>query len=233
MSDNIPKKFAVIGIGTFGYSVVKELSKRGFHVIAIDSDEERVKEVSDMATHAFVLDATDEKALRDAGIKDVDVVIVSVGPPISTSLLITLLLKEIGVKTVMVKVLDELHARLVRKIGADKIMFPERDMALKFVQNIVAPNIFDMIDLSQDYSVAEVAVPQSFINKTLGELDIRRKYNVHIIAIKRARPVLKKDGVADIEAEIDIAPGGENELREGDVLVVIGRNEDIEKLRKI
>jgi len=233
LSDSIPKKFAVIGMGTFGYSLVKELSKRGFEVIAIDFDEEKVKDVAEVATHAFAIDATDEKALKDAGIQDVDVAIVSVGPSISTSLLITLLLKEIGVKNVVVKVLDELHAKLVKKIGADRIMFPERDMAVKFVQSIVSPDIFEMLELSEDYKVAEIAVPSSFVNKTLATLDIRKRYNLHIIAIKRSLPVLRKNGLADIKSTVEMAPGGDDELREGDVLVVIGKKKDIEKLRKL
>lgn len=233
MDKKIPKKFLVIGLGTFGYSVATELAKRGIEVIAVDSDSEQVEKISNFVTQAFAFDATKEENLKEIGIEDVDAALVAVGPPISESLFILLLLKELNVKEVTVKVLDPLHAKLTKKLGADRVIFPEKETAIKFVESVTSPNIFETIPLSNDYSLLEIETPKSFLNKTLGELNLRKNYKINVIGIKRKTPLLEKDKIKDLKEEINIAPGGEDQILEGDVLIVIGKTKDLERLKKL
>ena len=227
------KIFAVIGLGTFGSAVALELAKRGYEVFACDRDPEKIEQIGSDLANAVELDATDEKSLRDAGLNEVDTALVSFGDSISDSLLVTMLLKEIGVKEVVVKVTDERHAMLVRRIGADRVVFPERDMATRLVENILSPHIFDFIELSEEYSLMELAAPKKMIGKKLADLHLRKRFSVNVIAIKSKIPVVNKKGLPDIEEKINIAPGAEDEIREGDTLVILGRDKDIEKVKKL
>lgn len=227
------KIFAVIGLGTFGSAVALELAKRGYEVFACDRDAEKIEQIGSELANAVELDATDEKSLRDAGLDEVDTALVSFGDSISDSLLVTMLLKEIGVKEVVVKVTDERHAMLVRRIGADRVVFPERDMATRLVENILSPHIFDFIELSEEYSLMEIAAPKKMIGKKLADLHLRKRFSVNVIAIKSKIPVVNKKGLPDIEEKINIAPGAEDEIREGDTLVILGRDKDIEKVKKL
>jgi trk system potassium uptake protein TrkA len=227
------KIFAVIGLGTFGSAVALELAKRGYEVFACDRDPEKIEQIGSELANAVELEATDEKSLRDAGLDEVDTALVSFGDSISDSLLVTMLLKEIGVKEVVVKVTDERHAMLVRRIGADRVVFPERDMATRLVENILSPHIFDFIELSQEYSLMEIAAPKKMIGKKLADLHLRKRFSVNVIAIKSKIPVVNKKGLPDIEEKINIAPGAEDEIREGDTLVILGRDKDIEKVKKL
>lgn len=227
------KIFAVIGLGTFGSAVALELAKRGYEVFACDRDPEKIEQIGSDLANAVELDATDEKSLRDAGLDEVDTALVSFGDSISDSLLVTMLLKEVGVKEVVVKVTDERHAMLVRRIGADRVVFPERDMATRLVENILSPHIFDFIELSEEYSLMELAAPKKMIGKKLADLHLRKRFSVNVIAIRSKVPVVNKKGLPDIEEKINIAPGAEDEIREGDTLVILGRDKDIEKVKKL
>lgn len=227
------KIFAVIGLGTFGSAVALELAKRGYEVFACDRDPEKIEQIGSELANAVELEATDEKSLRDAGLDEVDTALVSFGDSISDSLLVTMLLKEIGVKEVVVKVTDERHAMLVRRIGADRVVFPERDMATRLVENILSPHIFDFIELSEEYSLMEIAAPKKMIGKKLTDLHLRKRFSVNVIAIKSKVPVVNKKGLPDIEEKINIAPGAEDEIKEGDTLVILGRDKDIEKVKKL
>jgi trk system potassium uptake protein TrkA len=229
----MPKNFAVIGLGKFGSAVARELAKRGYEVLACDHDSQRVEEIGNELSNAVELDATDAKSLRDAGVDEVDTALVSFGESIADSLLVTMLLKEIGVPEVIVKVTDEQHAKLLRRIGADKIVFPERDMAARVVENLLSPHIFDVIELSEEYSLVEIAAPKETIGKKLVEIHLRKRFGVNVIAIKSKVPTISKKGLPDIEDKINIAPGAEDEIREGDTLVLIGRDEDIERVKKL
>lgn len=153
------RQFAVIGLGVFGSNVAKALVEHGVQVLAIDLDEKKVNEISSLVTQAVVGDGTNETVLRSLGLVDVDVAIVSIGENLEASILVTLLLQEIGVKTIVVKAISELHARVLAKVGADRVVFPERDMAEKIVESIVSPNILDEIKVSQDYNLIEIVTP--------------------------------------------------------------------------
>jgi len=227
------KSFAVIGLGRFGENIARALSEKGFEVIVIDSDENEVQLFADIVTHSFVLDATDERALKDAGIADVDVAIVSLGQNIDTSILVTLILKEIGVKEVIVKAVNERHGKILQKIGADKVIYPEREVAIRLAESFVSPKIFDYIELSPSHSIIEIAAPRQFFGKTLNEIQLRQKYGVTLIAIKRKIPIVTDKGTPDFKEDIIISPSIDEELAEGDVITLLGRYEDLARIEKL
>jgi len=227
------KSFAVIGLGRFGENIARALSEKGFEVIVIDSDENEVQLFADIVTHSFVLDATDERALKDAGIADVDVAIVSLGQNIDTSILVTLILKEIGVKEVIVKAVNERHGKILQRIGADKVIYPEREVAIRLAESFVSPKIFDYIELSPSHSIIEIAAPRQFFGKTLNEIQLRQKYGVTLIAIKRKIPIVTDKGTPDFKEDIIISPSIDEELAEGDVITLLGRYEDLARIEKL
>jgi trk system potassium uptake protein TrkA len=227
------KQFVVIGLGRFGSSIAQALSAKGFEVLAIDENEDRVKEMEGIVSQAVVMDATDEKGLKELGITDFDTAIVSMGETVEDSIMITLSLKELGLKKVIVKAKSELHSKILRKVGADRIIFPEREMAERLAESIASPKIFDFIELSKTYGIIEMVVPKKLVNKTLSDLKMREKYKVSVIAIKRKLPYTLPDGSTDFKEDIVVGPGGGDEVISGDVLIMLGKNEDLEKIEKL
>jgi trk system potassium uptake protein TrkA len=214
------KQFAIIGMGRFGSSIARTLYSLGNDVLAIDFQEERIEEVSDFVTHAVVADATDEQTLISLGLRNFDVAVVTIGTDIQSSILVCLLCKEMGIKTVLAKAQNELHARVLRKIGVDRVVFPERDMGMRLAHNLVSSNILDFIELSSDHSLVEINVQEEWTGKSLKELNMRVKYGVNVMAIKHA-------------GSINISPRGEDIVQSDDTLVVIGANDDIRKIESI
>ncbi|KYO65228.1 potassium channel family protein [Thermovenabulum gondwanense] len=213
------KQFVVIGLGRFGSSVAKTLYKLGYDVLGIDSSEEIVQSMADSITHAVQADATDENTMKALGIRNFDVGIVSIGNDIQSSILVTLILKELGLKYVVAKANNELHGKVLYKIGADRVVFPERDMGIRVAHNLVSSNILDYIELSPDFSIVEIEALPEWYNKTLRNLDMRVKYGLNVMAIKR-------------NDDIIVAPGADDIILEKDILVVVGKNKDIEKIEK-
>ncbi|GEN36808.1 potassium channel family protein [Aneurinibacillus danicus] len=213
------KSYAVIGLGRFGSSVVNHLHKAGYEVMAVDENEERVQEHVEAATHAVQADSTDEQALRDVGIGNFDVVVVAIGVDIQASILTTLLLKELGVKRIVAKAQNPRHGQVLYKVGADRVVFPERDMGIRVAHNLVSPNVLDFIELSPDYGVAEVAVSEKMQGKSLVELNVRAQFGVNVVAIKTNN-------------DFNIAPGPEVLLQEGDILIVVGHNDDLRRFEE-
>lgn len=211
------KQYAVIGMGRFGSSVAKSLTEMGFEVLAIDASEHRIQEVVNTVTHAVSADSTDEDALRALGIRNFDVVVVAIGQDIQSSILTTLILKDLGVKTLIVKAQNELHGKVVHKIGADKVIFPERDMGIRVAHHLVSPNILDYIEISDDYSIIEIKAPAPMIGRSLKQLDIRAKYKCNVMAIKKGN-------------EMNIAPYADDLISPEDVLVIVGKNSDLSNL---
>jgi trk system potassium uptake protein len=211
------KQYAVIGMGRFGSSVAKSLTDMGFEVLAIDSSEQRVQEVVNTVTHAVTADCTDEEALRALGIRNFDVVVVAIGQDIQSSILTTLILKDLGVKMLVVKAQNELHGKVVHKIGADKVVFPERDMGQRVAHHLVSPNILDYIEISDDYSIIEIKAPEQMIGKSLKQLDIRAKHKCNVMAIKTG-------------TVMNIAPYADDLIGRDDVLVIVGKNSDLSNL---
>jgi len=212
------KQFVVIGLGRFGSSVATALSQTGNDVLCVDTSEALVDDIAPYVTHAVQADATDEKALKALGIRNFDAAVIAIGGDIQASILVTMLCKEQGLEHVLVKAQSEIHAKVLEKIGADKIVFPERDMGIKVAHNLASANILDFIELSPDYSVMEVDTIQKWIGKTLVDLNFRRLYNVNIMAIKEE------------EGDVNINPSADDIIKKDDNLVVTGLNEDIRKL---
>ncbi|MFH1783984.1 MAG: TrkA family potassium uptake protein [bacterium] len=226
------RQFVVIGIGQFGFSVANTLSENKCQVLAIDMDEVQVESVSNMVTHAVQADATDEKTLRALEVEQMDVGIVCLGS-VEASVLVSLLLKEMGVKTVVTKALTPLHAKVLRKVGVDRIIFPERDMGLRVAESLISPNILEHVELSANHSVVEIVAPPEFAGKTLKQINVRAKYGVNVIAIKRKLPSLSESGDTEIKEEINISPEADDEVNEGDGLLIVGLAKDIEKIRAL
>lgn len=213
------KQFAVIGLGRFGSSVATYLAKMGYDVLAVDESEERVQDVAHLVTHAVSADSTDEEALRALGIRNFDVVVVAIGQDIQSSILTTLILKDLGVPSIVVKAQSELHGKVLNKIGADKVIFPERDMGLRVAHHLISPNVLEHIELSPDFSIVEMKIPAVMVDKNLKQLDIRAKYNCNVLAVKR-------------NEQMDITPSADEPLKAGDVLVIVGRNDQLTRLEQ-
>lgn len=213
------KTYAVIGCGRFGSSVAKTLYSLGYEVLAIDESEEIIQDISEYVTHSAQADATDENALKALGLRNVDVAVVSIGSDVQSSIMATLIAKELGVKYVLCKATNELQAKVLYKIGADRVIFPERDMGVRVAHNLVSQNVLEYIELDPNYSIVEIVSPVSWIGKTIGELDLRANYGINVMAVKHGY-------------EINIAPAAEDVMKPGDILVVIGRNEDINKVEQ-
>ncbi|MEO0097705.1 MAG: TrkA family potassium uptake protein [candidate division WOR-3 bacterium] len=224
--------FCVIGLGRFGSQMAKALIDEGFDVIVIDKDDSKVNEFSDKATSALIMDATDDKALKESGINEVDCVIVSVGQRIDASILITMLLKEMGVKEVVAKAVDELHAEILKRVGADKVILPEKETAIRLAKAYHSKRFFEVLEVNPEYSIAEISAPKSFYNKTLKELNLREKFGLTVILIKRKNPYLNENGIPEMKEEIIVSPKGEDMILENDILVVLGKEKDLERIVK-
>jgi trk system potassium uptake protein TrkA len=213
-------RYAVIGLGKFGSTVVRSLHGRGHEVIAIDRDRARVQDVRDSATQAIEADSTDQETLRALGIRDADAVVVSLGERMDASILVTLYLRELGVKKIVVKAVSEDHGKVLHLIGATEIVHPERDTARRVARGLGLRSIVEYLPLAADTSLVEAHVPPEFVGRTLAELDIRRRYQVLVVAIKRG------DGLL-------LATGGDERLQAGDVLVLVGKDDDLDAVGRL
>lgn len=209
-------QYAVIGLGRFGSSLSKELIKLGNEVLGIDKDEEIVDEMSNVLTHAVVADSTDEEVLKSLGIRNFDTAVIAIGDDIQGSILTAILLKDLGVKKVVAKALSELHGKVLNKLGVDRVIFPERDMGIRVAHQLVSPNLLDYIELSKDYTIAELSVPKRLDGLSIKDLDPRAKFGCSVVAIN------KKSGVI-------IAPTATDIVNEKDLMVIIGTNDQIEE----
>ncbi len=216
------KNFAVIGLGNFGFYATKALFEDGNEVLAIDVDRARVQAIDPFSTEAMVLDATDKEALKSLGLETMNAVIVSTGTKISISILICLYLQEIGVKKILAKALDDDHAKILKRVGATEIIHPERDMALRVSKGLSRPNILDFIPLSEEFDLLQVGPPREFIGKSLMELDLRAKYNVHVIAIKELVP-----------ENFILVPPANFVIKDSDILIMLGKAADIRKIKAL
>ncbi|TDX49083.1 potassium channel family protein [Orenia marismortui] len=213
------KQFIVVGLGRFGSSVATTLASKGYDVLAIDSAEEKVQEISTEVTHAVKADATDEDTMKTLGVSNFDIAIVSIGENIHANILTTLILKELGVKYVVVKAQDNLHGKLLSKVGADKVVYPERDMGVRVANNLVSAKVLDYIELSPGYSIAEIAASEKFAGKTLNESNLRGKFGINVIAIKN-------------EEEVNVSPEATDKINSGDILVVMGHEDGLRRLKE-
>ncbi|MDD5066468.1 MAG: TrkA family potassium uptake protein [bacterium] len=224
------KEFVVIGLGTFGLAVARTLAAHSKGVVAIDREEKNINEITDVVTEAVVMDATDEKALKSLGIQDVDCAIVAVGD-IQDSILITLLLKDMGIQKIIAKAINEQHKKVLEKIGASKIILPDIEVGENLALSLISTRIFDHIEMSEKYSMLEIQPLNRWIGKTIKQADIRNKYNVSIVGIKREFAHINEKGEKSIIKDIVIAPPGETVILKHDTLIVIGDKNAISKLK--
>lgn len=215
------KQFVVIGLGRFGKAVAERLCELGHEVLAIDTDEEAVQRISDKVTHAVTADAADESVLKSLGVRNFDVGVVAIGSDIQSSIIVTLMLKEMGVPYVVSKAQNDLHAKVLLRIGADRVVFPERDMGERVAHNLIATNILEYIELSPEHSIIEFAVLKSWVGKDLRDINLRVKYGVTVVAIRNMN-----------DDQINVSPKADNEIKDGDILIVIGGNDDLKKLER-
>jgi trk system potassium uptake protein len=215
------KHFLVIGLGNFGIGVVKTLFAEGHNLTAIDKTRSRVQAIQSFSNQALLADATDIQVLTQLDIENFDATVVSTGVDQHASILIALHLKELKCREIIVKAEDPDHGRILLAVGADRVVFPEEEMAKKLARSLSRPNLLDFIPLGEDYTVAEIAPPMHFHGKTIASLKLRQKYHVELIAIKDV-----------LQDNFKFVPPPETVFKDTDILVVIGKFEDIERIRE-
>lgn len=211
------KQFLVLGLGRFGTSVARTLCELGQEVLAVDADEDLVNDIAPYVTQAMRLDATDEDALNSLDASSFDVAIVSIGQNTRDSILISVLLKELGIPYLVAKANDDLHAKVLRKIGVDRVVFPERDMGARLARNLLTPNVLELMELSDDYQIIEIKVPAKWVGGSLIGLNVRRRHGVNILAIYRQDRFL-------------VSPAPDMLFEADDTLLVLGKRDDIDRL---
>jgi trk system potassium uptake protein TrkA len=212
-------KFAVIGLGSFGSNIAKTLYEKGNEVLAVDEDKEKIDEVKNFVSHAVHMNAADKENLQALGIKDMDVVIVSLGPEMEASILTVLYLNEMGTKRIVAKALTEDHAKILESVGATETIYPEKDMAIKTALKLSCPNVLEYLPLISGFGIQEIAPPEKFIGKNLRELDLRNKYGIQVIAIKELIP-----------EKTTFVPKSDFVLKDSDILVIMGEDKQLEKI---
>ena len=216
------KKYATIGLGNFGFNVTKTLFEEGHDVVAVDLDEDAAQRVQPYCTQAVVADATQKETIRGLGLDEMDAVIVSMGGNESAATLITLYLKEFGVKRIVVKASNEDHGKILSKVGATDVIYPEKDMAIKVARSLSTPDVLDYIPMSGDYLIAEIAPLEAFVGKSLAELQLRSRYGITVIGIKELVP-----------ENFILVPPASFVIKHSDILIVIGKRVDIQKIKTL
>ena len=214
------QRVVVIGLGIFGFNIVRELYESGFEVIAVDKNKDAVQRVRDCSTKAIQADGTDKEIMDAIGIQEDDIVIISFGEDLAAATLTTLHLKQMKVRTIIVKAPNEEHKLILEKVGATEVMIPEKEIAHKVAKSLISPNVIDYLPLSDDYMISEIAPPNSFLGKSLAQLQLRSRYHIEVIAIR--------DIVSD---KISMVPGADFLIKDGDVLVILGKEKDIQQIK--
>ena len=214
------KSYVVIGLGRFGQTLARQLCMLGAEVLAMDVSNDLVQQVAEEVTHAVVGDAQDKDVLRALGVRDFDCAIVAIGTDLAASVLTVMNLQELEVPYIICKAHDETHSRVLKKLGVDKVVIPEQENAARLARSLNSHNVLDYIELSKDYGILELPAPQSWVGKTLKELNIRAKLGVNIIAVESG-------------AETNVSPSADYLIREGDIMVVLGDNYSLEAVQKL
>jgi trk system potassium uptake protein TrkA len=215
------KQFAIIGLGNFGYYLAKHLYRKGYEVLAVDIDPKQVQAVRDDVSQALVADATDRTVIEALGVKDMDVAVVCIGSILSNSILATLILKDIGVKRIYAKAITEPHGRILYKVGADEVFFPEKDLAISLAERLHNPNMLDYLPFLEGYSIIELAPPRGFIGKSLKDLNLTNRFGVQVVAVKEMVP-----------DRLNLIPKAQTVLKDSDIMIILGPNEGLDKLQK-
>ncbi|MDH4258089.1 MAG: TrkA family potassium uptake protein [Candidatus Aminicenantes bacterium] len=215
-------KFAVIGLGSFGSNVAKTLYERKNEVLAVDASKEKIEEVKSFVSHAVNMDAADKENLQALGIKEMDVVVVSLGPEMEASILTVLYLHEIGAKRIVAKALTEDHAKILEAVGATEVIYPEKDMAIRTALKLSCPNILEYLPLTSGVGIQEIAPPEKFIGRSLKELDLRNKYGIQVIAIKELIP-----------EKTSFVPRADFVIKDSDILIIMGEEKKLQKINSL
>lgn len=224
--------FAVFGLGTFGLEVCKVLSGKGAKVIAVDKDQKLINRVKDLVSQAILIDSSDEVALKNANLQDVDVAIIAIGESIAGSILTTILLKKLGVPYIISRAVSEVHAEALKQIGATEVINIAVEEGQRLAKRVISPNMVDMIPISKGQSIGELHIPQSFVDKTLQDINLRKKYHVNLVSIKRTTTEIDNMGNPKREETV-ISPNPDEKLKINDTLVVLGSEKNIENLREL
>ncbi len=215
------KRFAVIGLGNVGYYLTTSLYGKGHEVVAIDSDRNRVQAVKDLSSQAVVADATDEETLTALGLPEMDIVVVSIGSGIERSILTTMKLKDIAVKHVIAMAISEAHGRILHKVGASEVFFPEKDQALSLVERLHNPNMIDYLPFLDGYSIVQIEPPRGFVGKRLKELDLINRFGIQVVAVKELVP-----------DRMNMIPTAEYLIKDSDILILLGPDDALDALQK-
>ncbi len=216
------KRFTVLGLGSFGFNVARTLFEEGHDVIALDRDNDLVLKIRPFCSQAIIGDAAEKEMLATLGLDEMDTVVISMGDNVSTSTLVTLYVKELGAKRVVVKASNVDHGKILRKVGATQVIFPEMDMAVKVARKLSTPDVLDYFPMTGDYIIAEIAPVHEFVGKTLAELKLRSQYNVNVIGIKELVP-----------ENFVLVPAAGFTIKDSDVLLVIGTRDNIKRIKQL
>ncbi|HSK69465.1 MAG TPA: TrkA family potassium uptake protein [Candidatus Limnocylindria bacterium] len=220
MANRDRKQFVIFGIGRFGSALARKLAELGHEVLAVDTDEERVNAIAPYVTNAMQIGPGDEEAMRSLGIRNFDAAVVAIGEDLQHSIMMTIMCKEMGARYLISKASDAMHAKVLARLGADRVVFPERDMGERLAHSIINPHVLDLINLKGDYVIANLDCPPGWIGKTLREVDVRRQFSVSVLALYRG-------------GEMNMDVGAGTVLREGDSLMVLGRRKDVDRIERL
>jgi len=215
------KQFAIIGLGTFGYYLATHLYEKGHDILAMDKDPTLVQKIKDSVSQAVVADAADPRTVESLFIKEMDAAVVCIGTDISASILVTLNLKDIGIQKIYAKAITDSHGRILRKVGADEILFPERDLAVSLAEKLHNPSVLDYLPFLEGYSIIELASPDDFVGKDLKALDLINRYGVQVLAIKKV-----------VSGQFEMIPTGRYVLKDDEDLILLGPNDALDSIRK-
>ncbi len=214
------KQYLIFGVGRFGSALARKLSEDGHEVLAVDASDDRVRAIAPFVMQAIQMEASDEEGMGSLGIRNFDAVVVSIGDNMRNSILVTLMCKDMGARYLVAKATDESHARVLEKIGADRVVFPERDAGIRLARTISSPNARELMSLSGGFTLEDIQAPHAWVGHTLKQLDIRRKYNVSVILISR-------------KGEDPISPNADTMINRDDELLVLGQREDVDIIEKL
>lgn len=214
------KEFVVFGLGRFGKSVATTLAESGCEVLVVDENEDKIQEMADIVTYAVKADVCDAEMMESLGISNFDGAVVAIGEDLEASVMVTILAKELGIPYVLAKAQTEIHAKVLKKVGADQVVFPEKETGIRIANNLLMGNFFNAIELSATTSMMEIDLPNAWAGQSLAQLNLRAKYKVNVIGIKEH----------DV---LNINPDADQVLNKNDVLVVIGKNETLNKLASL
>lgn len=232
MAKDKEKVFAVIGLGTFGGKVCEDLAAKGGKVIAIDNQPELIEKVKDTVTQSILLDSTDETAMGQVPFADVNIAVVAIGENIEASILTTAILKRLGIPYILARAVTDIHNQVLRQVGADEVVNIEIEEGKRIAQRLISPEILDNIAVTENISVSEVYVPKGFIGQTLEKLNLRKKLNVNIVAILRTTLSVDEEG-NPVKTDNAVFPDAKEVLQESDILLVVGKNEDLNVFRNL